>query len=110
MYHNKKLNITNFDTITGLVIHSRWEAEYQGFNEKTYRFNFTDNNVPWNYSFIEMELEKKIVGSSCALNITYYTSPTTNPYKMMTWVSVEDLRKGPLFAGTLVKLFTEHFM
>ena len=70
MYHNKKLNITNFDTITGLVIHSRWEAEYQGFNEKTYRFNFMDNNVPWNYSFIEMELEKKIVGSSCALNIT----------------------------------------
>ena len=54
MYNNKKLNIKNFETITGLVIHSRWEAEYQGFNEKTYRFNFTDNNVPWNYSFIEM--------------------------------------------------------
>ena len=110
MYNNKKLNITNFDTITGLVIHSRWEAEYQGFNEKTYRFNFTDNSTEWNYPFIEMELEKKIVGSSCALNITYYTSPTTNPYKIIAGVGVNEVRKGTLFAATLVKLFTEHFM
>ena len=110
MYNNKKLNITNFHTITGLVLRNRWEAEYQGSSNTLYRFNFTDNSTNWNYPFIEMELEKKIVGSSCALNITYYTSPTTNPYKMMTWVGVEDLRKGPLFSAVLVKLFDEHFM
>ena len=110
MHNNKKLNITNFETITGLVIHNRWEAEYQGFNEKTYRFNFLDNNTGWNYPFIEMELNRKIVGSSCQLKMTYYTSPTTLPYSMMLHIHLCDLQKGGLLAANLVKIFDRHFM
>lgn len=106
----KKINITNFDGITGLVIRNRWEAEYQGSSESSYRFNFIDNNTSWNYPFIEMELERKIVGTSCQLKMTYYTSPTTQPYSMMTWIPLCDLQKGALLAGSLVKIFDRHFM
>lgn len=105
----KQINITNFETITGLVVRDRWEAEYQGESDCCYRFNLTDNNTSWNYPFIEMELEKKINGSSCLLQITFFSSPS-NQQRMMTWIGLDCLRKGPYFAQALVKLVDEHFM
>lgn len=109
MYSNKKINITNFETITGLVIRDRWEAEYQGESDKCYRFNLIDKQTSWNYPFIEMELEKQINGNSCMLKITLFTSPS-NQTNMMTWVGIPALKTGGAFASTLVKLVDEHFM
>ena len=109
MYNKKKINITNFETITGLVIRDRWEAEYQGESDYAYRFNLIDKNTSWNYPFIEMELEKQIKGSSCMLQITLFTSPSSQQ-RMMTWVGLDSIRHGQWFANTLVKLVDEHFM
>ena len=109
MYSKKKINITNFETITGLLIRDRWEAEYQGESDYSYRFNLIDKNTSWNYPFIEMELEKQINGNSCLLKITLFTSPS-NQSNMMMWVGLDSLRNGAWFANTLVKLVDEHFM